>query len=296
MPRAEKSRPEKHQKKARTPTSCVTGPDVIRLYVGTSPPFVIHEALASHHSEYFRRMFASNAFKESSTKEVHWDDEEVEVVRLMVKWFYFQFIDIEVSPAKSRGNGSKTNGEVNGRSGLVSGETKDDLAAGLIFRLWVLADKRGISALRNSAVTLCHKLMTDAEVGADKLSHPLGLMHAAWLFENTSEHAKVRDLVVDCIVLTTDVLDFNQQNHELPTSLSTKLIRRTALYHSLYPERKHRAEVFQTLYVCNYHEHPSGMDCRGKKLVEQRSNNLADAITDLRTVVCSMPVVAPVPD
>lgn len=113
----------------------ISGTPILTIFVGSDRvPFYVHEKLACHFSKYFKATF-TGPYAEAQSKEVVWEDEEVEIVNLFVTWLYSRDIDF--------GKASQPVSDATSVDAKASdkGISKDDTFS-IIFKLSAFAERR----------------------------------------------------------------------------------------------------------------------------------------------------------
>lgn len=227
----------------------LSNPSIIRINVGRGQDrksFYVNEKLACHYSKYFDTML-NGQFAEAKNKQVDWEDEEADTVKLFVAWLYSLELDLENTSVIYS---TAQNGHVKRETGQgvsADGKTPKSL---LLFKLWVLADKRNSPMLANAAITAYWNLTSTSESMPDSKD-------ILWLFNNTSANSKMRAIVIERVARSTELSTFNPTGMRLPQDFSDLVIRRIGGVFKHYTHQVH------TLDVCQYHFHDAGDNCKG---------------------------------
>ncbi|KAE9381286.1 hypothetical protein N431DRAFT_490688 [Stipitochalara longipes BDJ] len=151
-PTPPKAAPVSRAKKNKNKGPALKNPlQLVTLYAGSksdSKSVVVHKDFACHYSPVFKAAFNSG-FVEGQTQEYRVDEEDEEVIRLLVHWFYTQQLDILQTPEDSQGDKSEVAG-------------KEELC---LAKLWVLADKLIIPQLQNMTLDVLAKLRLKSKAG-----------------------------------------------------------------------------------------------------------------------------------
>lgn len=179
--------------------------------------FTVHEDLLTHHSSYCKSLLAGH-FAEAKQKEIDWEDEDPNVVKLFVAvaWLYSREIDLDecLTGAISRNQATSVNGI--------------GYKYSMLFRLWVLADKRDVEALRNAVVAGFTELLL-----ASNFLPSIESM--IWAWENTMASAKIRSVIVDSLAITCGFETFNTENMPMPHDFYLSLLRAIPKFRTLTP-------------------------------------------------------------
>lgn len=255
----QKKKPNMNDTVTTALTPALRDPSVIRILVGPEQvPFAVHEKLATHHSSYFKSML-TGPYTEAKSKEIEWVEEDPAAVELLVTWLYAQKVDLENVWLRGwpiQGGGNKLH-PLN------------------TLKLAILADKRGVPKLFNEVITI---LFNDLTAPKDRGRFTLGIV--GWLWENTVPGSKLRDLMLDYKAATARLEDFNHKDVELPADFYVSFIQRMPGARKKVKNTGWR-EDWRVRDICQYHEHPNGINCFGFGWnVRRDANQETNAETD----------------
>ncbi|KAF2656850.1 hypothetical protein K491DRAFT_715066 [Lophiostoma macrostomum CBS 122681] len=175
---------------SKTPPAVSTAArgDAVTIEVGPDRrKYLVHKDLLTHHSEYFRRAL-KEPWKESDRNGVTvLDDVEPGVFNHFVEWLYLR----ETEKA------FETRGELDEGSSTLRNGRQD--YGGLVIKLYIFADRFGISQLQNFANNfLAYHLISDG--------HPQWYETITHAFENIPSTRKLLRILVDvhCACWTDD--------------------------------------------------------------------------------------------
>ncbi|KAI9876477.1 MAG: hypothetical protein M1830_006433 [Pleopsidium flavum] len=203
---------------------------IVNVIVGSEKRnFGIHKDLLKHHSTYFDAAL-TGTFKESQEGLVLLPEDSPDVFELFVNWLYTQafFWGKE--------------------------DTEDLMTWRNLVQLYVFADLRGVSTLKN--------LVIDAISGGylQKITYrPYDLMHEVpWIYQNTVKTSPLRRLLVDWFVWDTFPIERlipikDDLNIEYVLDVAQGLQDRVRDQSTLGPWQ---------IGSCYYHDHATGKLCR----------------------------------
>lgn len=143
---------------------------VVTLVVGeTKTTFHVHEAELFAASPVFKAAFGSD-FKESSERKMTLPEDDAELFNLMVEWIYHRRYDLPPRTGDKIKNGARYMESM---------------------RLYVLADKYGVTSLKNCIVKTIFDTLRDGEVAGTNLET------VAYVYQNAPQNSGIRKLLAD---------------------------------------------------------------------------------------------------
>ena len=140
------------------------------LVVGeTKTIFHVHEAELFEVSPVFKAAFGS-VFKESSERKMILPEDDAELLNLMVEWLYSHHYDLPPRTGDTIQNGARYMESM---------------------RLYVLADKYGVTSLKNYIVKIIFDTLRDGQVTGPNLDT------VAYAYQNTPQNSGIRKLLAD---------------------------------------------------------------------------------------------------
>ena len=140
------------------------------LVVGeTKTIFHVHEAELFEVSPVFKAAFGS-VFKESSERKMILPEDDAELLNLMVEWLYSRRYDLPLRTGDTIQNGARYMESI---------------------RLYVLADKYGVTSLKNYIVKVIFDTLKDGQVTRPNLDT------VAYAYQNTPQNSGIRKLLAD---------------------------------------------------------------------------------------------------
>lgn len=252
----------------RTLASSVSNPTIVRLVVGAGDDQKVscaHKDLLCHYSDYFRSML-NGPYTEAQTKEVSWEDEDPAIVQIMVSWLYTQEVIVVSKHCRLDPAFVATLDEQADKS-LRIPRDKANLAHLrktastylVLYKLWVIADKRGTESLRIRSIKVIHQLTLATP---DRV---FPTRSDIWAWENSSIGSGLRKIISDSGAVNRNLLDFNSSGHHLPTALCTSIVRRMKRLNG-DPAANDWVSFWRGLDLCQYDDHPTGgVNCGGEQ-------------------------------
>lgn len=214
---------------------------MVKIRVGKpSTEFVVHEALLSHYSSYFRAALNSN-FKEGRSKEIELLEDDAEIFKIFVHFLY---------------TGSLYPGNIDATAIDENFEMSVQMEA---TKVWLLGDMRGVPALQNAAVDVIHiSLMRGWTAWVSAI---------AYIYDRTSEAGPLRSLFVE---FHTQLGISRPYSTILPRPAVDFFIESCDRHEELRLVDRNYADFgkfWKSVNMCQFHVHDR-RDCKGREVTK----------------------------
>lgn len=205
-------------------------------------------------------------YTEAKTKKVVWDDEDPSVVGSFVSWLYTQQIVLDLHTIKRDsavvdGLYAQASNDFREKEATTYADTEmEELKIFLaLYKVWILADKRGTAALCNQVIDTLH------QTKAGNRMIPL-LDDDIWAWNNSAVDSRIRTMIVERRAIIENLRYHYPDGLRLPVGFETSIMRWSGWVRGDPEFDKGWERVWAKLDLCRFHVHANSVSCRGKEI------------------------------